>query len=30
LRGGMGMHEKGCRRRVELTDEWEQIELLCG
>jgi hypothetical protein len=25
----MGMHEKGCRRRVELTDEWEQIELLC-
>ena len=24
------MHENGRRRRVESTDEWEQIELLCG
>jgi transposase len=24
------MHENGRRRRVEPTDEWEQIELLCG
>ncbi len=24
------MHENGRRRRVDPTDEWEQIELLCG
>ena len=24
------MHENGRRRRVESTNEWEQIELLCG
>jgi putative transposase len=24
------MHENGRRRRVEPTEEWEQIELLCG
>ena len=24
------MHENGRRRRVEPTDEWEQLELLCG
>src|SRR5215218_9837607 len=30
LRGGKGMGENGRRRRVEHTDEWEQIELLCA
>ena len=30
LRGGTGMGENRRRRRVEPTDEWEQIELLCG
>src|SRR5215211_3250112 len=30
LRGGKGMGENGRRRRVEPTDEWEQIELLCA
>jgi hypothetical protein len=30
LRGGTGMHENGRRRRVESSDEWGQIELLCA
>jgi len=30
LRGGTGMGRNGRRLRVEPTDEWEQIELLCG
>src|SRR5215217_7264928 len=30
LRGGKGMGENGRRRRVEPTDEWEQVELLCA
>src|SRR5215207_10937407 len=30
LRGGTGMRENSRRRRVEPTEEWEQIELLCG
>jgi hypothetical protein len=30
FRGGMGMGRNGRRLRVEPTDEWEQIELLCG
>ena len=30
FRGGMGMGQNGRGLRVEPTDEWEQIELLCG
>jgi putative transposase len=30
FRGGMGMGRNGRRLHVGSTDEWEQIELLCG
>ena len=30
FRGGMGMGRNGRRLHVGSTEEWEQIELLCG